>query len=110
MAGLRWVWGVSAHDPQEDVAVRWRRHHPLWRGAEDFSVFDEKYHALRPITPVDVLFESDWQGNPQPLAWTKTHGRGRVFHCGLGHTPESVRQPAHAALLRRGVDWALQRS
>ena len=109
MIGAEWIWGVAGHDPQETFTARWVKTHPLWQGAESITLFDEKYHALTPHRPVDRFLEADWQGAAQPLGWTTTHGRGRVVYSGLGHTPAAMAHPVHAALLRRGLMWALQR-
>ena len=108
MIGMTWMWGEAGHDPQETFTARWHRSHPLWQGAEDITLFDEKYHALRPVRPVDIFMESTWQDRPQPLGWTTTFGRGRVVYSALGHTPEAIGHPGHAALLRRGLAWALR--
>lgn len=110
MIGLTWDWGVAGHDPQETFTARWKKSHPLWQGADDITLFDEKYHALRPLRPVNVLYEAEWQGKEQPLGWTTTFGKGRVVYSALGHTPEAMGHPVHTALLRRGLAWALAAS
>jgi type 1 glutamine amidotransferase len=107
MIGFTWDWGVAGHDPQETFTSRWHHAHPLWAGAEDITLFDEKYHALRQIRPVDIFMESEWQGRSQPLGWTTTFGKGRVMYSALGHTPEAMGHPVHTAMLRRGLRWAL---
>lgn len=107
MIGAEWIWGVSGHDPQETFTARWVKAHPLWAGAEDITQFDEKYHALRPHRPVRRFLEVEWQGEAQPMGWTTSYGRGRVVYSALGHTPAAMGHPDHAALLRRGLAWAL---
>ncbi len=106
--GMRWVQGVSAHDPMETFTVRVNRAHPLALGLDaSFEIHDEKYHLLRPIRPVAGLLEADWRGAPQPLGWTTTWGRGRVHVNALGHTVEALGHPAVRRLLANGLRWAL---
>jgi type 1 glutamine amidotransferase len=43
---------------------------------------------------------------PYPIAWTRRHGKGRVFYLGLGHTPEVWRNPVFLDLVAGGIRWA----
>ena len=41
------------------------------------------------------------------LAWTRTHGRGRMFYTALGHEPEVWRDPRFQRHLVEGIRWAM---
>jgi len=41
------------------------------------------------------------------LAWTRTYGKGRVFHTALGHRPEVWGDPRFRQHLLGGIRWAL---
>lgn len=43
------------------------------------------------------------------LAWTREHGKGRVFYTALGHRPEVWMDPRFRTHLRGGIEWALRR-
>ena len=42
----------------------------------------------------------------QPIAWTNTFGKGRVFAMTIGHDLETWRRVSYLTLLCRGVEWA----
>ncbi len=107
MIGIRWVWGTSFHGPHETYTLRVSRKHPLAAEFRDIEVHDELYRLLKPVVPVDMLMEVDWEGKPQPHAWTLSYGKGRVFFWGPGHKIETFDIPAVQESLGRGLKWAL---
>lgn len=42
------------------------------------------------------------------VAWTRDHGKGRVFYTSLGHRPEVWSDPRYLAHLRGGIEWAMR--
>ena len=42
-----------------------------------------------------------------PVAWAKTHGRGRVFYSTLGHADESWDNPLIQTMYHEAIRWAL---
>lgn len=89
---------------------------PLTDGLPDLSVTTEQYYLL--VDPaVKVLAttsiqggEMNWvKGIEMPVAWIRRWGRGRVFYCSLGHSPEILEQSTLLTLLRRAVWWASSR-
>jgi type 1 glutamine amidotransferase len=42
-----------------------------------------------------------------PLAWTREHGRGRVFYTALGHRDDVLASDWYGAHLLAGIRWAL---
>jgi type 1 glutamine amidotransferase len=45
-------------------------------------------------------------GKDEPIVWVRDYGKGRVYHNVLGHTVESMGDPAYQEWMRRGVIWA----
>ena len=42
-----------------------------------------------------------------PVAWIKTHGKGRVFYSSLGHKAEVFERPALMQFYLDGIQFAL---
>ncbi len=109
LAGRVWNPRLRGHDPRGPFAVRIRDPvHPVTLGLSDFTTDDELYTCLDGDAPIRVLADavSKVDGRPYPLVFTREFGRGRVFHCALGHDVRALAPPAVAALYRRGVVWA----
>ena len=80
--------------------------HPITQGLDDeFMVTDEQY-ILDYDSRVHVLASALWRGEAMPVAWTKSHGKGRVFYLALGHDVKACEHPAFQKLLRQGTQWA----
>jgi len=45
-------------------------------------------------------------GSDQPLVWTLSYGKGRVFALMLGHSAEATKSAGYQALFTRGAEWA----
>ncbi|MEW6301932.1 MAG: ThuA domain-containing protein [Verrucomicrobiota bacterium] len=104
------VWDrKNTHDPRGPFTVRITNHeHPVTRGLKDFDTDDELYTCLTGDQPVELLAvaRSKVKGSDQPMAFTHTCGKGRVFHTPLGHDARAIHSPGTAELIRRGVAWA----
>jgi hypothetical protein len=108
MLGARWRWGQSFHPPQQTVHVHVEDPaHPICAGVADFVVEDEIFHALEPTAALQPLLSARAAPDApeQPLMWARCHGDGRVVYDALGHTVESIRQPAHRRILQQAVGW-----
>lgn len=85
--------------------------HPITRGLDDFEVKDELYYHIQMQPGVEPLATTDHDGVAWPVAWTRTYGKGRVFHTPLGHRDfgpgkeDPLQTPGLKALVIRGVDW-----
>jgi type 1 glutamine amidotransferase len=42
---------------------------------------------------------------PFPLAWARTHGKGRVWHNAMGHREDVWDSPRFQAMLVGGIAW-----
>jgi type 1 glutamine amidotransferase len=84
-----------------------------------FRVFDEIYKFTKSnrgsVTmllsldrhPADGLPEAGQQGD-LPLAWVKSHGRGRVFYTALGHREDVWQNRLYQEHILGGIRWILQ--
>lgn len=82
--------------------------HPITRGVEDFTLFDEYYEFEFADPAVDVLATrrrvSD--GAVIPVLYARTVGAGRVCYLALGHDMRAWGQPPFRALVRQALTWA----
>jgi type 1 glutamine amidotransferase len=107
----------ARHGEQATAQVQVREaDHPATIGlGQTIAVFDELYEFKR-IDPnrLDVLLGLDRHpetGAPGdfPLAWTREHGKGRVFYTALGHREDVLQAAWFKRHLRGGITWALGR-
>lgn len=86
--------------------------HPVAKGLGEFTLSDELYYHMQMQPDVKPIAVTEHDGGTWPVAWTRTYGRGRVFHLPLGHRdfgpdkPDPLRDPNLAKLLAQGIDWA----
>jgi type 1 glutamine amidotransferase len=70
---------------------------------------DELYDNMRgPIENVHMLATAYSKGTKvhEPMIWTVSYGKGRVFHTPMGHDANAMRCVGFAATLQRGTEWA----
>jgi type 1 glutamine amidotransferase/cytochrome c2 len=99
----------SAHDAFGKFTVRITdTKSPLTDGLAAFDVNDELYfrqdgdEAIEPL----IAAESKITKKMEPLAWTSTYGKGRVFQTLLGHSEKTYDAYEAREILRRAVAWA----
>lgn len=84
---------------------------PITRGLKDFPLKDELYYHIQMQPDVQALATVEYQGVDWPVAWTRTYGKGRVFHTPLGHRDfgpdkdDPLRNPNLGKLIIQGVEW-----
>ena len=90
-----------AHPIVKDMPVEWKH------------ASDELYHGMRgPIENVHLIAtaysdkKSGGTGDNEPMIWTVSYGKGRVFHTPMGHDLESMRCVGFITTLLRGTEWA----
>jgi type 1 glutamine amidotransferase len=89
--------------------------HPITKGMprEWMHTADELYHGLRgPAKNMKVLAtaysdkKTGGTGDHEPMIWTVSYGKGRVFHTPMGHDLDGMRCVGFVATLQRGTEWA----
>jgi type 1 glutamine amidotransferase len=89
--------------------------HPIMTGIQDFSIADEYYYMH--IDPaVQVLATTRYPKGyyspagdvDMPVIWVKHHGKGRVFYCSLGHSPEFLKKDPIFNIMKQGFIWAAE--
>ena len=119
LIGLTWQKdkagkNISGHGVQHSFTVRITDpNHPVTRGMKDFQhVKDELYHRQLLHTTGHVLATtfSDpaarGSGTNEPMVVVAEYGKGRVFHCAMGHDPKPMAGAGFQALMLRGTEWA----
>ena len=104
------------HGPQHDFSVVVRNaDHPVTEGMprEWLHVKDELYDFLRgPATNMDILATAyadkakGGSGRHEPMIFTITFGKGRVFHTPMGHGDYSQECVGFITTFQRGAEWA----
>ena len=105
------------HGPAHEWAVDVRdKDHTITKGmpARMPHVKDELYHGQRGPAPETMHVLSSafsdkakgGTGTNEPITWTNTFGKGRVFVTLLGHDGPATSDPLSTAFLTRGAEWA----
>jgi len=93
------TYQVSVSDPD----------HPVTRGLDEEFMVDDEQYVLDYDPRVHVLATALWKGDVMPVAWSKSHGDGRVVYIALGHDPMACQHTMFQALVRNGTLWAAGR-
>ncbi|GAB6185199.1 ThuA domain-containing protein [Thermopirellula anaerolimosa] len=112
LAGRVWDPALRGHDPHGAFRVEITDpEHPVTRGLKDFETVDELYTCLAGETPIHVLAQavSRVDGRAYPMAFSLNVGRGRVFHCVLGHDVQALNNSSVRELYRRACLWSAGR-
>lgn len=112
LAGRVWDPNLRAHDPYGKFTVRIvAPDHPITDGLKDFETQDELYTCLTGDVPIQVLAvaRSKVDGKDYPMVFVLEVGKGRVFHCLLGHDVAAFQAEGVQELYRRGCLWAARR-
>ena len=86
---------------------------PVTAGLDDFELNDELYSNMQMMSDVKPLATIDYKGTTWPVAWTRTYGKGKVFHTSLGHTRyekgsyDPLSNPNLMKLVIQGIDFTV---
>ena len=108
IAGRAWDPKLRGHDPHGKFTVEIADpEHPITRGMKPFETTDELYTCLAGDKEIHVVAKSVSRVDKKdyPMAFVHQYGKGRVFHCVLGHDVPSLSGPAVQELFRRGTAW-----
>jgi putative heme-binding domain-containing protein len=104
--GMAWKGGHSKFRHGRVELDFTKKDHPITQGFENATFQDETYWQLIEGTKnIEVLATANEEGNPQPILWTTTEGKGRVFVSILGHYNWTFDDPLFRILLLRGIAW-----
>jgi hypothetical protein len=109
VAGRVWDPKKRGHDPYGAFLVRiLNAGHPATAGIKDFTTNDELYTCLAGETKIDVLADatSKVDQSVHPMAFVLHPGKGRVFHCPLGHNLGALEADGVRKLYLQGTLWA----
>ena len=65
------------------------------------------YHVSLLDKNATVLLQGDLEGKTEPVAWTRTTGKNKVFYTSLGY-PDDFNTAQFRTLLINGIGWALK--
>jgi type 1 glutamine amidotransferase len=108
LAGRVWDPKLRGHDPHGKFTVKIvENKHPAMMGMTDFETVDELYTCLTGQTPIKVLAtaRSKVDNMNYPMAFVLNYGKGRVFHCVLGHDVQALDNPYVGRLYRNACAW-----
>jgi len=109
LAGRVWNPKLRGHDKRGPFRVDITdADHPITAGMKPFDTNDELYTCLDGATPIKVLAQARSKVDKKlyPMAFVLNYGKGRVFHCVLGHDVKALNPPGVGELYRRGCAWA----
>jgi uncharacterized protein len=108
LAGRAWNPKLRGHDPFGEFTVNiTAQPHPITAGLQPFQITDELYTCLDGDTPIKVLAGAISKVDQKiyPMAFVLDYGKGRVFHCVLGHDTGALANEGTGKLFRRGTAW-----
>jgi len=73
---------------------------------DPFTVTDELYiHEYDDGVTIHYATETDT--GPEPVVWTKSHGKGRICYISLGHRASVMKVDAVRRIITEGLGWTL---
>ncbi|NRF41164.1 PVC-type heme-binding CxxCH protein [Pedobacter foliorum] len=97
----------STHKTGVFSAVTVNKNHPVMKGVNPFSSWDETYVHTKLNPDMTVLQERVEGDLHEPYTWVRKQGKGRVFYTASGHNDSTWKQPDFIKLIGNGVLWAL---
>jgi len=80
--------------------------HPITAGLSDWHMTDETYTMTEPGPDGHVLLTVEHPHSMKAVAWTRQHGKARVFCFQCGHDNQAWANPSFRTVLGRGIGWA----
>jgi type 1 glutamine amidotransferase len=109
IAGRVWNPKCRGHDRHGTFTVNIAdKDHFITKGMNDYAQIDELYTCLDGTIPIHVVASavSNVDQKVYPLAFVLNPGKGRTFHCALGHSVAAFNEPT-LQLFTRGVLWSI---
>jgi putative membrane-bound dehydrogenase-like protein len=81
--------------------------HPVMKGVNAFSTWDETYVHDKIAKDIHVLTERVEGSHHEPYTWVKNYGKGKVFYTAYGHDQRSWKNPEFLRMLKNGILWSV---
>jgi uncharacterized protein len=81
--------------------------HAVTSGLQPFQISDESLTFTATAADRTVLLNRGGAQSPEPLAWVRSQGQGRVFYTALGHDERSWSNAGFQQLLKNAISWAI---
>ncbi|HSB15550.1 MAG TPA: ThuA domain-containing protein [Bryobacteraceae bacterium] len=113
MIGTTWEPANIGHSARHEFRVKFADpDHPITRGlGPDYLIDDELYHKMAHMPGIRVIMTaySDpakrGTGKDEPIAWTVSFGKGRVFHTTNGHDLRAINTWGFLTTFARALEW-----
>ncbi|MEM1061352.1 MAG: ThuA domain-containing protein [Planctomycetota bacterium] len=111
LVGKTWIKKKTWHGKKHEFDVSFPTDHPITRGVEPFTIFDELWRNMIPTGPFETLAVADTSndkrpGPVEPMLMTTSLGDGRGVNLVLGHDTRSIGNEGFQKLLLRSLEWA----
>lgn len=95
----------TGHPAQCDLTFSYQGSHPVIKGLESFTIFEEPYRfTMAELAKVQVILTYEYEGETWPAAWVRLFGKGKAYFLAPGHTKESFDNEGYQILIRRCAD------
>ena len=96
------------HDLNFTIQVK-DREHPITRGMNDFTIFDETYKNQVFEQDNHVLLTTDHPTSDESLCWVRRYGRAKICYIQMGHGPDAYANDSYRRLVARAIRWCAGR-
>lgn len=83
--------------------------HPITTGVSPWDMIDETYTMADPGEGSEILLSVEHEKSMKHIAWTRRHGKSRVFCFQSGHDETTWANPDFRKVLHRGIRWCARR-
>ncbi|MDB5155434.1 MAG: dehydrogenase [Mucilaginibacter sp.] len=97
----------STHKTDTFTMVVVDKKHPVMKGVNAFTTWDETYVHTKINKDIHVITERVEGSHHEPYTWTNNYGKGRVFYTAYGHDEHTWKNPDFLKMLENGVVWAV---
>jgi putative membrane-bound dehydrogenase-like protein len=97
----------KTHKTGEFAATIVDKKHPVLKGVNAFTTWDETYVHDKIAKDIHVITERVEGDHHEPYTWVKKYGKGKVFYTAYGHDERTWKNPDFLKLLENGVLWAV---
>lgn len=85
--------------------------HPIMKGISDFEMLDEIYESDDPDlkSGMEVLMTASGGRNMNSVAWTKTHGKSKIFCFQPGHDHAAFEHESFRKIIYQAIQWLAEK-